>query len=343
MAKLEFRPYRRQFKPVLQTHHGEWRFREGVILRLSGDGIGFGEIAPLWGFGSERVEQALEFCHQLPVEITADTIFSIPSTLPACQFGFESAWEMMTNFDPILDFGLTADSDSQSKITLSGLLPNGEAALQVWTKLWHQGYRTFKWKIGVAPPQTEIEIFNQLIQVLPAAAKLRLDANGGLSYQKATEWLEVLDTVHPECNLARIEFLEQPLPVAQFDAMLELSSRYATPLALDESVATLNQLRDCYQRGWRGIFVIKPAIAGSPTQLRRFCQAHEVDLVFSSVFETAIGRQAGLRLATEFQPNRAAGFGVNHWFSEDDVLDQGASLGFEHLWNRLGCNPCFSS
>lgn len=333
MARLKFRSYCRQFKNPLQTHHGEWRFREGIILRLIDQTgkVGFGEIAPLSWFGSESFEQALDFCHQLPGEITAETIFSIPSTLPACQFGFESAWEAIiaSSQSKIGSTGSPEAQNQKPKIALSGLLPTGEAALQAWPSLWHQGCRTFKWKIGVASIQEEIKIFNQLVQAFPAAAKLRLDANGGLSYPEAIAWLKV-------CDPADIEFLEQPLPINQFDAMLELSSKYATPLALDESVATLNQLQDCYQKGWRGIFVIKPAIAGSPAQLRQFCQTHAIDAVFSSVLETAIARQSGLQLAAELScHNRAAGFGVNHWFSEDDVLDQPVPSNFEHIWNSL--------
>jgi O-succinylbenzoate synthase len=77
-------------------------------------------------------------------------------------------------------------------------------------------------------------------------------------------------------------------------------------------------MRDCYRNGWRGIFVIKPAIAGSPRQLRNFCQTYAIDAVFSSVFETEIGRQAALQLAAELsRSDRAVGFGVGHWFSSD--------------------------
>jgi O-succinylbenzoate synthase len=114
--------------------------------------------------------------------------------------------------------------------------------------------------------------------------------------------------------------------------MLELSRQYSTPLALDESVATLAQLQNCYEQGWRGIFVIKPAIAGFPSQLRQFCQTHPIDAVFSSVFETAIGRTTGLSLAAELtSSDRAVGFGVSHWFS--DSWDQLSD--FEQLWNSL--------
>ncbi|MDB9350414.1 o-succinylbenzoate synthase, partial [Nodularia spumigena CS-588/05] len=191
----------------------------------------------------------------------------------------------------------------------ASLLPSGEGALSQWERLWKQGYRTFKWKIGVDAISNELEIFELLTRSLPPAAKLRLDANGGLSYEEAKLWLGICDHIP-----ANIEFLEQPLPVSQFSAMLELSANFQTAIALDESVATLQQLENCFQQGWRGIFVIKPGIAGSPSRLRDFCQKHQIDAVFSSVFETEIGRKAALQLAAELSlKNRAVGFGINHF------------------------------
>src|SRR5207237_3044231 len=94
--QFEFRPYQRPFKRPLSTSHGTWDVREGIILRLTNETgqVGWGEIAPISWFGSETLEQALDFCQQLPPQITATDVFSIPAELPACQFGFESAWEM---------------------------------------------------------------------------------------------------------------------------------------------------------------------------------------------------------------------------------------------------------
>ena len=161
--------------------------------------------------------------------------------------------------------------------------------------------------------EEEMRIFDRLIRILPAEAKLRLDANGGLSWEEAIEWLEICD----RSNV--IEFIEQPLSPQYLDLMLELSDRFSTPIALDESVATLPQLEECYHRGWRGIFVIKAAIAGSPSRLRQFILQNQIDAVFSSVFETSIGRNAVLSLAAELSnPRRAVGFGVSQWFNEDE-------------------------
>ncbi|MBD2435922.1 o-succinylbenzoate synthase [Nostoc sp. FACHB-110] len=320
--QFEFRPYKRRFAQPLTTHHGVWHHREGIILRLidvSGN-IGWGEIAPISWFGSETLEQALDFCHQLPREITSEMIFSISDNLSACQFGFESAIA-----------GLKSEEKELAATVLpcSGLLSAGEAALQQWQTLWQQGYRTFKWKIGVDAIATELAIFDTLCHSLPTSAKLRLDANGGLSYAQAELWLWTCDSMQAQLPI-EIEFIEQPLPISEFAQMLELSISYTTAIALDESIATLQQLITCYEKGWREIFVIKPGIIGSPSRLRQFCQQHEIDAVFSSVFETAIGRQPALQLAAELsRKNRAVGFGIDHFFA------QTATASPQNIWNSL--------
>ncbi|MCF2152373.1 o-succinylbenzoate synthase, partial [Desmonostoc muscorum LEGE 12446] len=217
-----------------------------------------------------------------------------------------------------------------SSLPYSVLLPAGEAALSQWESLWQQGYRTFKWKIGVNAIADELKIFESLTQTLPPSSKLRLDANGGLNYEEANLWLWTCDNLKANKKLPlEIEFIEQPLPVEQFQGMLELSMCYATAIALDESVATLGQLIACYEQGWRGIFVIKPGIIGSPSRLRNFCQQHEIDAVFSSVFETAIARLAALQLAAELsRNNRAVGFGIDHFFAQEDTW-------LQSLWKNL--------
>ncbi|NJL11022.1 MAG: hypothetical protein HC908_15020, partial [Calothrix sp. SM1_7_51] len=93
LYKFEYRPYKRKFVRPLQTSHGTWETREGIIIRLTDEdsNSSWGEIAPIPWFGSENIKQADDFCHQLSGKITQELIFSIPDKLPACQFGFESA------------------------------------------------------------------------------------------------------------------------------------------------------------------------------------------------------------------------------------------------------------
>lgn len=303
MYTVHFQRCDRPFRPPLHTHYGVWSVRQSILVQLrDGDGrSGWGEIAPLSWFGSETLEQAWDFCVQLPVQIRRETIFSIPGSLPACQFGFESAWEAL-NQDRI--------NISIPALPHCGLLPAGCNALAQWPELLSLGYRTLKWKMGVLPIAEELSIFRLLCQELPTGIQLRLDANGGLSIASAHLWLRT-------CDPTRVEFLEQPLPPPELETMQELARQYPTPLALDESIANLQQLKACYQQGWQGIYVIKPAISGSPAQLRQFLRSHSIDVVFSTVFEGAIGREAALKIAAEFAQNgRAVGFGINHWFAD---------------------------
>lgn len=167
----------------------------------------------------------------------------------------------------------------------------------------------------------ERAIFDALLDRLPPKTTLRLDANGGLNYDQACRWLEICDRVNRSSrnDHTPIEFLEQPLPPAQDRDLSRLSEAFATPIALDESIANLTQLHTAQTHGWHGLYVIKPAIIGSPRRLRSLCTQYQLDTVFSSVFETAIGRDAGLRLAHELQTrDRAVGYGLDDWLTPPD-------------------------
>jgi o-succinylbenzoate synthase len=303
--QLQFEPYRRQFKIPLRTSHGLWQVREGIIITLKDEkgNIGQGEIAPIPWFGSETMEEAHQFCQQQGHTITDETIINISDRLPSCQFALESA---------LINLNQKPLDNLEQQFLSTYLLPTGKQVLEQDYPVENSACTpTFKWKIAVTATKTEIAIAKQLLTRLPLNARLRLDANGGLTVKDAHQWLEFA-TNHPT-----IEFIEQPLPPSQLTDMMVLQSTYPTPLALDESVANIGQLQDCYHRGWRSIFVLKVAISGFPSRLRYFCQQHPLDLVFSSVFETAIGRQMGLQLALELgNRDRAVGFGVHHWLSD---------------------------
>lgn len=319
--KFKYDLYRHRFKQPLRTSHGIWREREGIIISLedSTGRVALGEIAPLPWFGSETLAQAVSFCRQLAEKletisgknITSDAIAKIPDYLPACQFALETAWLNLAK-PPELNGGLGnlgkdkgKDRESDINLNYCYLLPAGEKALDSWQKIYQaQGNSTFKWKIGVYPLTTEIEILKQLIKDFPAHVKLRLDANGGLNQTQAKTLLAVTD------SLDAIEFIEQPLPCEHFAQILQLSKEHTTLLALDESVASFKQLHDVYHQGWPGVFVIKAAIMGFPSRLQKFCKTNSLDVVFSSVLETEVGRRAVLNLVQKLDHPRAVGYGV---------------------------------
>ncbi|MEL6441112.1 MAG: o-succinylbenzoate synthase [Cyanobacteria bacterium J06621_8] len=298
VKRFKFEVYHRPFRQALHTSHGVWQTRSGIVVTLiDPSGVSTqGEIAHLPWFGTETLNQALEFCQQLGTAITLKDIKAIPDYLPCCQFALESAWLNFANHDP---------SNQSLNLDFCCLLPAGEAALTSWqTSYQNQNITTFKWKIGVLPMAQEIELLKQLDQVLPPTVQLRLDANGGLNFAEAQQLLNLTDT------LSRIEFVEQPLAVDEIAALKQLSLTHCTPIALDESVASFQRLQSIYNQGWSGIYVIKAAIMGFPRRLIQFCQQYSLEVVFSSVFETEVGRSAVLKMAQELGHPRALGFGT---------------------------------
>jgi len=332
-----------------------------MIVRLQqGDRVAYGEIAPIPWFAGESFDGVFQFCgrwlRQWPDGVTAEAIAAIPDTLPATRFGLGWAWEQLQRSpepDPAVPFWPDqAHLDRGPDLPQAALLPLNSEGLGAWEALWEQGYRTFKLKVGDRPLAQDLELVQSLCQALPGEAKLRLDANGKLEEAGARRLLEVCD------RLGQIEFVEQPIAarlfadislgplepeaaaaLASYDPwplLQALAQEYQTPIAVDESVTTVEQVRAAYDRGWRGVFVLKPSLAGSPQAVRDLLGLPELDLVFSSAFESAIGRQAVLTLAAEWAgqhpgQQRAAGLGVSQ-FLQQDGLDSATA---DEVWRFI--------
>jgi O-succinylbenzoate synthase len=333
---VEFRLYTRLYKSILENRLGLWTSRTGLIVRLMDPDTGrkgYGEIAPFPGFRSETYDQAFAFVNRLcypigkphPPLITPETIAQIPEHLSATRFGLGCALAQVSG---------EATPSSPTPIGVdhpqAALLPRGSQALEAWKPYWEAGHRTFKWKIGLADPTLELKLLDQLLTALPPEAKLRLDANGNLTIAQAQDWLKA-------CDPQRIEFLEQPLDPEQKEELIQLTQESPIPLALDESVSTLADLQEWVPR-WPGIFVLKVPLLGFVEETRSFlsalwAQGQPLDLVFSSVLETAIGRKTALELARPFHnPQRAMGFGVQAWLDPEDGFEDSNP---DQIWEQL--------
>jgi O-succinylbenzoate synthase len=288
-----------------------WREREGLLIKLENESgeSGFGEVAPIPWFGTETIEEAEASLAQLGGWVESGCVEQIDERCGCLRFALACA------------LGRDAGAPAATQLPVAALLPSGKAACGAADTALAAGYVAFKWKVGVLDSADEWVVLDDLLARLPGHAKLRLDANGAWTTRQATKWLE-------RCAERPIEFVEQPCfaeaaqgAAAQSrtdDALLGLAADYPTPIALDESVAGVPSLRRWLERGWRGIVVVKPALAGDPASVLALLAHHRADAVFSSAFEIAVGRLAALRMAFAFkgpQP-RALGFGVGPLFQD---------------------------
>ncbi|MBA3848932.1 MAG: o-succinylbenzoate synthase [Opitutus sp.] len=297
--RLSHRTYRRPLRPPLRTAHGLWTERGGLLLRTEReDGrIGWGEVAPLPWFGTETLAEAVEVVAKLGDEVDEEVLARVPARFGCVRFGLAMAMEP--------DRVATVPD---GRLPVAALLPAGREVLAELPVKLAAGYLAFKWKVGVGRAEEELPLLDDILAQLPAYAKLRLDANGAWTLRDAARWLE-------RCAERPVEFVEQPVRAA--DALLGLAQDYPVTLALDESVAGLAAAREWQARGWRGVFVMKPALAGPLPELVAWAQETKPDLVFSSAIESALARAQILRTVFAGKlTHRPLGFGVGGIFGD---------------------------
>jgi O-succinylbenzoate synthase len=298
--QISFRAYRRAFVEPLRTSQGDWSIREGFIVCIRHNLLaGYGEVAPIPWFGTETVEAAETYLKRLINQSELPENTADLAALPCCAFGISAARSGSPR-KPRRDYSVAA------------LLPAGKAALETATVKVGQGYTTFKWKIGVEPVSTEQAILAELLQSLPANAQVRLDANGGLSVEALESWLNYLKN-----HLQQIDYLEQPFPPGQEALMARYAKSSEVPIALDESLHGNRGIQWLEAGAWPGPLVVKPALMGDRNALVERLRPIASQVVFSSVFETAIGLENALSIADQLpEPGRAIGFDTLDAFSD---------------------------
>jgi O-succinylbenzoate synthase len=291
---FDFKRVHRRLRTPLTTGAGSVNSVDRIILRTQSDqGTGYGEIAPWPGFPTESVEQALEFLRSaqgnLPHLVAA--VDASPTPLPC----LSSALSSCRLWDKIMGFG--GSLPCAGLMTLSVMETEAKVAA---------GFKTLKVKIS---PETSEESIHGVLSRFPGS--LRLDANGSLDLQTARRWTEFARAQ------AQVEFLEQPLPVGHPG----YASLGPDKIALDESFLTPGGI------DWSGIVVVKPLLAGDWDDLLAWRTTRADAVVYSSCFETAIGRQGALWLASQDPAAGTVGFDTLGRFESDgrDRHPQGPS------------------
>lgn len=326
---FEFRPYRTAFAQPVHTGHGTWTHREGVVIRIAGDSGNFalGEVAPIRWFGTERVEDALDLCASLGSSISEDIVRRIPATHPCCRFAFGSALE-----------SLSGNAMPPRSRPVARLLPAGREAIGRAEEALKAGFSCLKWKVGVTDSKSERSIFDELVPLLSAGSKLRLDANGAWDPATAREWAAA-------CRGTPVEFIEQPLRAGADEALAALGADHPGLFALDESVTPPGALRRWLDRGWPGVVVVKPSLAGDPSELRSLLADSNADVVYSTALESTVGWRAALRFALDDRVSkRDLGFGAGAMFADTalsppeaapSISTGNAQASLKDLWNHL--------
>ncbi|MBP8257669.1 MAG: o-succinylbenzoate synthase [Opitutaceae bacterium] len=313
--RLDFRSYSIPLLRPLRTAHGLCTVREGGIVRLEDEtgSVGLGEVCPLPDFNREKWSDSESALAMLGDHVSWEDLEHLPQGLECLHGALAAARRMLVREQRKRDGGEPVSSETSPAWPVASLLTAGKAALDEIDTRIELGFRVFKWKVGVAPLGDEIALLDDLLGRMPEGARLRLDANGAWDRRQAERWLE-------RCAERPIEHVEQPVHAERKgaeDLLLGLAGDYPTALALDESLVRGSDITTWLEKGWQGVFVVKPSILGDPEAILGRLGRAGAKVVFSSALETAIGARNALEIAFSWGgERRALGFGVWPLFQE---------------------------
>ncbi len=314
----------------LHTARGRLGCKRGWLLRLEAPhgGLGWGEAAPLDGdlapieaaigrLGASSSQAELEAVLARAV-LPAPLAFALGAALAECEGLPRGRWRPAPAPALLLPAGPAALAALEAALAGHQPPPSGDGGVGP----------CFKWKVAVHPNGEERQLLERLLERLPAAARLRLDANGGWDRATAEAWARRL-AAEP-----RLDWLEQPLDPADIQGLDDLAARFpAVPIALDESLQAWPQLR---QR-WSGWQVRRPSEEGDPRPLLAELERGLPRLMLSTGFETGIGARWLHHLAalqaegpTPAAPGLAPG-----WSPPGDL----AAPDPQRVWRAAGAAP----
>jgi o-succinylbenzoate synthase len=192
-----------------------------------------------------------------------------------------------------------------------GIQKDADKLVTVVDDYLHQGYRRIKIKIkpgkDIAPVSTIRERFPDKM--------LMADANGAY---KASEVPALF-----ELDPYNLMMIEQPFAWDDFVEHANLQRALKTPICLDESISSINDLKTALSLKSCRILNLKPARVGGITaskEIHEICQAHSMPVWCGGLLETGIGRAHNIAVASLpgfILPNDISA--SNRYFIEDIV------------------------
>jgi O-succinylbenzoate synthase len=303
--------------------------KDGIVVELHSDGlVGYGESSPMAGtfYSTDTPEKCwTELCEQVApavVECSFDTIDEWNQKLdglPAGNFtkaGVETAlWDLYAKLKgtPLHRF-LGGTRDRVESGLAVGLYERLDDTLRVIEKYLEHGYHRVKLKIE---PGRDVEVVKAVRRRF-GDFPLFVDANG--SYNPAH--LNIFRTLD-EFDLL---MFEQPYPGSFLEEMSELQDRVQTPICLDESLETVEQLLEAIRLGSLRIANFKIQRVGGfhhALEMDRICRQHGIKAWVGTMPELGIGQAQGAALATldnfTFPTDVESG---DRWFQNDIILPE---------------------
>ena len=305
MYSIKITPRTFHFQHPAGTSRGIYTERKSWMLEMTNDDLpgrkGIGECAPLPELSCDDIpeyEKTLRaVCDRFEQEGAID--YPMMRPYPSMLFGLETALLNLQSGSDILfdnDF-----SRGKVGITINGLVWMGDydTMLRRIEEKLQQGFHCIKLKMGSIEFEEELDMVKRIRERFSHhEVQLRVDANGGFTFDEALYKLELLAQY-------AIHSIEQPIKAKQWGYMAELCRESPLPIALDEELIginipemkahVLNIIKPAY-------IVLKPSLHGGMKGVREWvdiANRQGIRSWITSALESNVGLNAVAQLAAD--------------------------------------------
>jgi len=326
------------FKQPAGTSRGVYTERKiWIVTMTDGEAVGVGECAPLPDLSCDALTDYAgvlrQFCDL--VEQSGQIPYEPMRDYPSMLFGLETAMLSLRNGDRLFD---TAFSRGEEGIPINGLVWMGryDEMLQRMEQKLEQGFRCVKLKIGAIDFDQELDLVRRIRDRFSwHEVEIRLDANGGFTYDDATLYkLELLSQY--------AQSIEQPIKAGQWAFMAELCRESPIPIALDEELIgvndremkshLLNVIKPSY-------IVLKPSLHGGMAGCREWIEAarqHDAGSWITSALESNVGLNAVAQFCSSVYGDHISmpqGLGTGQLFTDNIAMP--LEIRGDELWRMV--------
>ena len=278
--------------------------KDGIVVRVEADDlVGYGESSPMAGsfYSSDTPESCWRELRESLVPQIIDKSFESPlaaaksiSAMPGGNFakaGLETAfWDIEARRQGKPLYQLLGGTSKPVESGLAvGLYDDVKDMLRTIERYLKDGYKRVKIKIERGRDVELVRAVRATFGDIP----LFVDANGAYD-------LGDIDVFQTLDDFGLMMF-EQPFPGGMFEQLAELQRNVRTPVCLDESLETIDDVRRAIQLGSMKIANIKIQRVGGFTNalaIYEICKASEIPVWIGTMPELGIGQAQGMALAT---------------------------------------------
>lgn len=304
--KFSIIPRTLHFKQPAGTSRGVYTTRQSWFVEATSDdkpGVkGVGECAPLPDLSCDaRPEYATtlaQLCRM--IELTGNVNYDMLRPYPSILFGIETALLDLEHRGKGCLFD-TPFTRGEEGICINGLvwMGNFDEMLARLEEKMKAGFHCVKLKIGAIDFSRELELVRHIRCAFSKdQIELRVDANGGFSFEDAPKRLEQLAKYD-------IHSIEQPIRQHQWARMAELCASSPIPIALDEELIGVNMTQmkqDLLDRIRPQYIILKPSLHGGMRGTREWIElanARGIGSWITSALESNVGLNAVAQLAAD--------------------------------------------